>query len=157
MKRILPVLAALCISLQCLAQLPAVGSTVPDIKLPDLKGKSINLSSLKGKVVVLDFWASWCGPCRRSIPDLKAIYEKYKDKGLEVYAVSLDTEKKDWTTAIKEDKTDWIHVIDQDNAVAKLWQIQYIPTTYLLDKDGKVISVDANHKALELQIEKLLN
>ncbi len=157
MKRILPILAALCISLQCMAQQPTVGSSVPDIKLPNQKGSKINLSSLKGKVVVLDFWASWCGPCRHSMPDLKAIYEKFKDKGLEVYAVSLDTEKKDWYKAIKEDATSWVHVIDADNAVAKLWQIQYIPNTYLLDKNGNVVSINANHAALEQQIEKLLN
>ena len=157
MKRIIPVLAAICISLQCLAQQPAVGTAAPDIKLPDTKGKSIKLSSLKGKVVVLDFWASWCGPCRRSIPDLKTIYQKYKDKGLEVYAVSLDTEKKDWEKAITEDATSWLHVIDMDNAVAKKWKIEYIPNTYLLDKNGNVVSVNANHAALEQQIEHLLN
>lgn len=157
MKRIISVFAAIFITLQCFAQQPTVGQTVPDIKLPDVKGKKIELNSLKGKVVVLDFWASWCGPCRRSMPDLKAIYQKYKDKGLEVYAVSLDTEKKDWEKAIGEDATTWLHVIDIDNAVAKKWQIEYIPNTYLIDKTGKVVSVNANHNALEQQIGKLLN
>jgi len=157
MKYMFTLLAATCISLSCLAQQPVVGGAAPNINLPDTKGKKIDLTSLKGKVVVLDFWASWCGPCRRSMPDLKAIYEKYKGKGLEVYAVSLDTEKKDWVKAIKEDATTWLHVIDADNAIGKKWEIQYIPNTYLLDKEGNVVSINANHAALEQQIGKLLN
>ena len=157
MKKILPFIIALFVSVQCFAQYPAVGAAIQDIKLPNEKGSKVSLSSLKGKVVVLDFWASWCGPCRRSMPDLKAIYEKYKGKGLEVYAVSLDQEKKDWKKAITEDATTWIHVIDIDNAVGVKWQIQYIPNTFLIDKDGKVVSINANHAALEQQIEKLLN
>ncbi len=157
MKYMLTLLAATCISFNLFAQQPAVGAFAPDIRLPDMKGKSVTLASLKGKVVVLDFWASWCGPCRRSMPDLKAIYEKYKGKGLEVYAVSLDTEKKDWANAIKEDATTWVHVIDADNAVGKKWEIQYIPNTYLLDKNGRVVSINSNHAALEQEIEKLLN
>ncbi len=157
MKHILPLLAAICISFNCLAQQPAVGSLAPEIKLSDTKGASVSLSSLKGKVVVIDFWASWCGPCRRSIPDLKAIYKKYKDKGLEVYAISVDTEKKDWNQAIKEDSTNWIHVIDDNAFIAKKWNVQYIPNTFLLDKQGKIVSVNANHAALEQQIAGLLN
>lgn len=157
MKRILPAIAALFISLQVFAQQPTVGAAAPDIKLPDTKGKKVELSSLKGKVVVLDFWASWCGPCRRSMPDLKALYEKYKGKGLEVYAVSLDTDKKDWQKAISEDATTWLHVIDMDNAVAKKWRIEYIPNTYLLDKQGNVVSINASHAEMDQQVGKLLN
>jgi len=91
------------------------------------------------------------------MPDLKAIYGKFKDKGLEVYAVSVDTEKKDWEKAIQEDGTSWIQVLDGDNAVSKKWQIEYIPNTYLIDKTGNVVAINPNHVALEKKIEELLN
>ena len=91
------------------------------------------------------------------MPAIKEIYKKYKDKGLEVFAVSVDTDKKDWLKAIKDDATPWVHVIDDNNAVARNWKVQYIPNTFLLDKEGKVVSVNANHAALEQQIAKLLN
>ena len=90
------------------------------------------------------------------MPDLKAIYKKYKGKGLEVYAVSVDDDKDNWKRAIFEDGTSWIHVIDLKSEISKKWEIQYIPNTFLLDKDGKVVSINANHVALEQQIEKLL-
>jgi peroxiredoxin len=157
MKRILPVLLAISVAFNCFAQQPPVGSAAPDIKLQDEKGSVVNLASLKGKVVVIDFWASWCGPCRRSIPALKDIYKKYKDKGLEVYAISVDIDKSDWQKAIKADETSWVHVIDDKNAVARLWKVQYIPNTFLLDKNGTIVSINANHAALEQQIAKLLN
>jgi thiol-disulfide isomerase/thioredoxin len=157
MKTFLSVLLVILLACNSFAQQPPVGASVPDIKLRDITGKEVSLASLQGKVVVLDFWASWCGPCRRSIPAIKEIYKKYKDKGLEVFAVSVDTDKNEWLKAIKDDATTWVHVIDEKYAVARSWKVQYIPNTFLLDKSGKVVSVNANHVALEQQIAKLLN
>ena len=157
MKRLITILLAVGLASAGSAQQPPVGTNIPDIKLRDVNGTEVALSSLQGKVVVLDFWASWCGPCRRSMPELKEIYSKFKDKGLEVYAVSVDTDKKDWLKAIKSDATPWIHVIDYSNEVAIRFKVQYIPNTFLIDKTGKIVSIDANHAALAQQIEKLLN
>jgi thiol-disulfide isomerase/thioredoxin len=156
MKKILACIALLAAVCACQGQ-PTVGAVAPNIKLYNEAGNEVNLASLRGKVVVLDFWASWCGPCRRSIPALKEIYKKYKDKGLEVFAVSVDTDKDQWLRAIKEDATTWVHVMDGDYAVARRWKVNYIPNTYLIDRTGKIISINANHVALEQQIAGLIN
>lgn len=135
---------------------PPVGSKVPEIELPGTTGSVVKLSSLKGKVVLIDFWASWCGPCRQSMPALKNVYKKYKDKGLEIYGISLDQDKSAWGKALKEDKTPWMHVIDTQGGTARKWGIQYIPTSFLLDKEGNLVAVNAEAGALETHLKKLL-
>ncbi|MDW8289051.1 MAG: TlpA disulfide reductase family protein, partial [Flammeovirgaceae bacterium] len=115
--------------------------------------------SLRGKVVLIDFWASWCGPCRRENPNVVKLYEKYKHKGFEIYGVSLDRDRKAWIEAIKEDGLPWIHVSDLkfwQSEAAKLYNISAIPTTVLLDKEGKIIAKNLRGKALEEAIEKVL-
>lgn len=135
------------------------GDMAPEIALPSVNGDTLRLSALKGKVVLLDFWASWCGPCRSSNKELVKIYSKYKDKGFEIFGVSLDDSKKDWLRAIKKDKIDWIQVMDTGgfaSKVAQRWLIYAIPTSYLIDKDGKLIAMDLSGKGLEKALKDLL-
>ncbi len=138
----------------------AIGSTAPEIKLNDPNGKEIALSSLRGKVVLIDFWASWCGPCRSENPNNVKLYNEYKNKGFEVYGVSLDKNKEDWTKAIMEDKLTWVHVSDlkfwSSEAAAK-YKVESIPATFLLDKEGKIIAKNLRGEELNAFVKKLFN
>jgi peroxiredoxin len=140
---------------------PQVGELAPDIALPNPDGKIIKLSSLRGKVVLLDFWASWCGPCRYENPTTVAAYEKYKDQGFTVYSVSLDRSKAKWVHAIKADQLTWEnHVSDlqfTNSAVAAQYGIESIPATFLLDANGKIIARDLRGKNLDKALNKALN
>ena len=155
MKKAVSVLVVLFMCVAGFAQ-PSVGEKASEISLPDTKGSNLSLSSLQGKVVLIDFWASWCGPCRRSEPELKKLYEKYQSKGFEIYGISVDEDKFAWKTAIKQDKINWLHVNDDKGVVAGKWNVMYIPYTYLLDKTGKVVAVNPSHQQLDELIQKLL-
>jgi peroxiredoxin len=123
-------------------QKTAIGSVAPDFTMNDPEGKPIQLSSMKGKIVLVDFWASWCGPCRQENPNVVKLYQQYHSKGFEILGVSLDRNKEDWLKAIKDDNLTWMHVSDLlfwQNAAARLYGVNAIPQSFLLDKDGKII------------------
>ncbi|MBW8050998.1 MAG: redoxin domain-containing protein [Cytophagales bacterium] len=138
---------------------PEVGEVAPEITLPDLDGKMVSLSSTRGKVVLLDFWASWCAPCRKSNPEIVKIYQKFKDKGFTVFGVSLDNRKVMWEKAIKKQKLTWINVSDlkgRQNAAARLYKIFKTPATFLLDEKGVIVAKNLHKEELGEKIESLL-
>lgn len=137
----------------------APGKMAPDFEELMVDGKTkMSLSDLRGKVVLLDFWASWCGPCRRENPTVVALYEKYKDKGFTVMSVSLDKDGEKWKQAIEQDKLSWpYHVSDLkawSSEAAKKYQVKGIPFTVLIDKEGKIIDTKLRGEALQLELEK---
>lgn len=137
-----------------------LSTSAPDISLPNPEGKILQLSALKGKVVLIDFWASWCGPCRRENPNVVALYTKYKDKGFTVFSVSLDNDKEAWKRAIKSDGLVWpYHVSDLkewSSPLVQLYKFEGIPFTVLLDKKGNIVEKNLRGKALELKLKEIL-
>jgi thiol-disulfide isomerase/thioredoxin len=139
----------------------AVGKMAPELTLPTLTGETKALSSLRGKVVLLDFWASWCGPCRRENPNVVATYKKYSSKGFDVFSVSLDENKTAWEAAIKKDGLVWNnHVSDLGgwkSAVVPIYEIESIPFPVLIDQEGKIAAMGESLRGdgLESELKKL--
>ena len=121
----------------------SIGNVAPDFTLPSPDGKNVSLTDYRGKYVLLDFWASWCGPCLREVPNVKKVYDKYHDKGFEILSVSLDDKKDNWTSAIEKNDLNWGHVSSLKGwncPVAKLYNVSGVPAMLLIDKDGKIIA-----------------
>jgi len=140
-------------------KITAVGQQAPEITLANPAGQIVKLSSLQGKYVLIDFWAKWCGPCRRENPNVVKAYNRFKSKGFEVYGVSLDRNKEDWVKAIAEDGLTWTHVSDLkyfECQAAKDYNINAIPLSILLDKTGKIIAKNLRGAALESKLEEVL-
>ncbi|MFD2999021.1 redoxin domain-containing protein [Pontibacter toksunensis] len=140
----------------------AIGQTAPDISLPTPDGGSKSLSSLRGKYVLIDFWASWCGPCRQENPNVVRMYNEYKNKGegFEIFGVSLDQSREKWLQAIEKDKLTWPHVSDLQgwqSSAASLYNVTAIPQTVLVDPQGKIIAKGLRGPELEQKLASLLN
>ena len=138
----------------------AVGTEAPEIILNNTAGKPVALSSLRGKIVLVDFWASWCGPCRQENPHNVRMYKKFHNKGFEIYGVSLDKAKDAWVKAISDDHLNWIHVSDLqfwNSSVVKLYNIEGIPYTCLLDKNGIIVAKGLRGEELEKKLIELIN
>lgn len=135
-----------------------VGEIAPDIDLPQTDGKHLKLSSLRGKYVLIDFWASWCGPCRAEFPNVKRVYSKYKSRGFEIYGVSLDRDADAWISSISTLGLEWKHVSDLkywSSAPAKVYKVSGIPFTVLIDKEGRIIAKNLRGEELERKLEEL--
>ncbi|HRJ31855.1 MAG TPA: TlpA disulfide reductase family protein [Cyclobacteriaceae bacterium] len=137
----------------------AIGQMAPEISLPNPEGTVVPLSSLRGKYVLVDFWAKWCGPCRKENPNIVRAYNQYKDKGFTVYGVSLDRTKDDWLQGIREDGLTWTHVSDLkfwQSEAAKTYNITAIPFSLLLNPEGKIIAKNLRGQALDDKLEEVL-
>jgi thiol-disulfide isomerase/thioredoxin len=151
------------LSAQGVAQKVKVNDIAPDIIQNNPKGEEVKLSDLKGKMVLVDFWASWCAPCRRENPNLVAAYEEFKDaefynaKGFTIFSVSLDSHKDRWINAIQTDKLPWpYHVSDLKgwrNAAAKTYGIRAVPASFLVDGEGKIIATNLRGKNVQETLE----
>jgi thiol-disulfide isomerase/thioredoxin len=149
-------------------KMPAVGASAPpvgspnwraDFSAPNPQGKVVSLKESLGKVTIVDFWASWCGPCRKENPNVVAIYKELHAKGLNIIGVSLDKEKSKWTEAIAKDGLTWTHVSNLkfwDEPIAAQYGVQSIPATFILDASGKVVAQDLRGDELKAKIVELL-
>lgn len=138
----------------------AVGNPYIDFAIPGMEGGEVALSSVvgDGKYVLLDFWASWCGPCMSELPYLLSAYEKYHDKGFEIFGVSLDSERDNWVNCVKNNKMDWYHVSSLtrwDSPVVKLYGVSSIPGSFLIAPDGTIIARNLREKELENKLEEI--
>ena len=130
-----------------------------DFEAVDINGKSIKLTEFKGKIVILDFWATWCPPCIKEIPNLKKIYSKYKDDDFEIISIALERKPKEHALKFVSDKKmDWVHIIDKDKGreIATDYKIRYIPTMYVINKKGEIIESGIRGEKLGEKIAELL-
>lgn len=138
----------------------SIGQPAPEISLPNPEGQTVNLSDFRGKYVLIDFWAGWCKPCRDENPNVVRLYEKYKEKGFEVFGVSLDRTREMWLKAIEEDQLKWTQVSDLsyfNSEAAATYQINAIPATYMIDPEGNILAKDLRGISLESKLSEIFD
>ncbi|GAB4428553.1 MAG: hypothetical protein OHK0039_47080 [Bacteroidia bacterium] len=136
-----------------------IGALAPEIRLPTPAGDTLSSRDLRGKVLLLDFWASWCGPCRKENPRVRAMYERYKAQGFEILGVSLDRDRNAWVQAIAQDQLGWYHVSDLkfwSSVAARTYGVRAIPYTVLLDAEGRIVAKNLRGAELEARVAQLL-
>jgi len=136
----------------------AVGSPAPEISLPNPNGEIVTLSSLKGKYVLIDFWAAWCRPCRMENPNVKRMYETYASEGFEILGVSIDRKREDWVRAIEKDGLPWKHVLDLQrtgDGPARIYEVETIPATYLIDPEGNILAKGLRGPTLRAKLKEI--
>jgi peroxiredoxin len=135
------------------------GAKAPDFTLPDVNGNPVTMSAVKGKIKIIDFWASWCGPCRLNNPELKKIYEEFRGKGLVIIGVSLDEEREDWQMAIEDDGLDWVNVSSLkgwDCEIVRLYNVKGVPALFILDENNNIIATGLRDEQLKIFLHENL-
>jgi thiol-disulfide isomerase/thioredoxin len=136
-----------------------VGSQLIDFELPNTKNKTTNTKAFRGKVTLIDFWASWCAPCRKVNPELLKVYDEFKDNGFEILGISLDTDAEKWKNALRKDNLTWENVIEKEGfngEISAKYNITQIPSNYLIDQNGKIVAKNVDMKTLKIQLYSLL-